>query len=489
MYLHQLFREFNPHLNLEDVPDVQIHGICEDSRLVNRGDLFIARPGAQTNGVQFVAEAAQRGAAAVVTPMRIAQCPIPQVPLDDPASYASALANIFFDHPSRKIRLLGITGTNGKTTVTYLVRHLLAKMNLSCGLIGTVEVDDGRTKRPAVMTTPRAVDTARLLADMRDNGCAACVMEVSSHALDQSRVAGLHFAGAAFTNLTGDHLDYHGTMENYADAKAKLFGMLGLQAVAVVNADDAWSEVMLEKCRCRGISFGISRAADYQARDILATANGSRFILKTPDGQAEAQMSLIGRHNIANALTASALVGEVFGLSVHQIADALRDAPAAPGRLQVVRAGQPFTVVVDYAHTDDALRNVLLALRPLNRGKLRVVFGCGGDRDRTKRPRMALVASQLADAVYVTSDNPRTEDARSILDEICTGFPAGCKTPVTIEPDRRTAIERALRDSADGDVVLLAGKGHENYQIIGTNKFPFDDALEATTILQRAFAA
>jgi len=200
-------------------------------------------------------------------------------------------------------------------------------------------------------------------------------------------------------------------------------------------------------------------------------------------------MSLIGRHNIANALTASALVGEVFGLSVHQIADALRDAPAAPGRLQVVRAGQPFTVVVDYAHTDDALRNVLLALRPLNRGKLRVVFGCGGDRDRTKRPRMALVASQLADAVYVTSDNPRTEDARSILDEICTGFPAGCKTPVTIEPDRRTAIERALRDSADGDVVLLAGKGHENYQIIGTNKFPFDDALEATTILQRAFAA
>jgi UDP-N-acetylmuramoyl-L-alanyl-D-glutamate--2,6-diaminopimelate ligase len=332
------------------------------------------------------------------------------------------------------------------------------------------------------------VDLARIMATMRDNGCRAVAMEISSHALHQGRVNAVAVAGAAFTNLTGDHLDYHGTMEDYAAAKARLFELVGEEGVAVVNADDPAWERMVRDCKGRIMRFGFGENADYQARDIAVTANGSKFILHSPDGQAETELSLIGRHNIANALTAAALVGEVFDLSVHQIAARLKDATGAPGRLQPVKCGQPFAVLVDYAHTDDALKNVLTSLRPLTRGKLRVLFGCGGDRDRTKRPRMANVAARYADAIYVTSDNPRTEDPQSILDEILTGFPTDAM-PTLVEPDRRAAIERIISDSSGGDVVLLAGKGHENYQIVGTTKHPFDDAREARRVLQGSRAS
>jgi UDP-N-acetylmuramoyl-L-alanyl-D-glutamate--2,6-diaminopimelate ligase len=313
-------------------------------------------------------------------------------------------------------------------------------------------------------------------------------MEVSSHALDQDRVVGVRFVGAGFTNLSGDHLDYHKTMEQYAAAKAKLFEMLDDGAVAAVNADSEWSAWMERNCRARLIRFGFTKEADYQARDIAITAAGSHFILVTPDGRAEVRMGLIGKHNIENALLAAALVGEVFGLTVHQIAAGLKDATGAPGRLQAIRCGQPFTVLVDYAHTDDALENVLTALRPLTKGKLRVLFGCGGDRDATKRPRMARVAEKHGDAVYLTSDNPRTEDPAKILSQIATGFSARAAKPIVREVDRRTAIERALADAQPGDVVLLAGKGHENYQIVGTEKRHFDDVEEANRVLQARFA-
>src|SRR5688572_29224388 len=309
-------------------------------------------------------------------------------------------------------------------------------------MIGTVEIDDGRNRREASMTTPGPVEVAELVAAMRDKGCRACAIETSSHALDQGRVAGVEYAGAAFTNLTGDHLDYHGSMENYAAAKARLFERLFTDAVAVVNSDDEWAQRMIGTCPGRVIGFGMGKGADYRARDIAVTSGGSNFDLVTPDGKAEMHMSLIGRHNIENALCAAAVVGEVFGLNVHQIAAGLKDAPGAPGRLQPVRAGQPFAVLVDYAHSDDALENVLAALRPLTRGKLRVVFGCGGDRDRTKRPRMARTAEKLADAVYVTSDNPRTEDPGAILDEILTGLTPGTRAAAVVEPDRKGAIRR-----------------------------------------------
>ena len=490
MFLHGLIRQFDPQISLSSLPNVQISGVCEDSRQALPGSVFVARPGTKADGAQFIRDAASRGAIAVVTRARIADSPLPQIVVKDPGAAASILANLYHGVPSQKVRMLGVTGTNGKTTTTYLIRHLLSKVNTRCGMIGTVEIDDGRTRHEATMTTPAGSDIAGLLGAMRDKGCRACAMEVSSHALDQGRVAGVSFAGAAFTNLTGDHLDYHKTMDQYAAAKARLFESLSDAAVAVVNAEDKYSQRMVQDCQGRVIRFGFSKSADYRARDVAITSSGSNFILHTPDGRAEINMQLIGRHNVENALAAAALVGEVFGLSVHQIAAGLRDAQGAPGRLQAVRLGQPFVVLVDYAHTDDALENVLSALRPLTRGKLRVMFGCGGDRDRTKRPRMARIAEQGADAVYVTSDNPRTEDAKAILDEIVSGFSLAARQSVIVEPDRRTAIQRILSDAQSGDVVLLAGKGHENYQIIGTEKRHFDDAEEAARALKiRAAAA
>ncbi len=483
MLLHQLFREYDPSLDLQDVADVEIRGICEDSRLARPGDLFVARNGTRTDGLKFVKDATARGAVAVVGSTRIGDCWQPQVPLDNLSRAASELAHIFYGRPTARLRVLGITGTNGKTTTVYLLRHLLGKYKQTCGMIGTVEIDDGKIPREAMMTTPGPIEIAQLMRDMCNNGCKACAMEVSSHALDQNRVSGIAFAGSAFTNLTGDHLDYHGNMERYAEAKAKLFVMLNQDSVAVVNGDDPASERMIARCRGRILRFGFGENADYRAVDVASSGQGSKFILQTPRGKTPTTVGLIDKHNIANILTASALAGEVFDLDADQIAEGLADASGAPGRLQSVRAGQSFPVLVDYAHTDDALENVLMALRPLAKGKLRVLFGCGGDRDRTKRPRMARVAARLADVVYITSDNPRTENPQAILDEIVQGLPKSVSIPVVVEPDRRMAIGKILSDASREDVVLLAGKGHENYQIIGTTKHHFDDVEEAGRIL------
>jgi UDP-N-acetylmuramoyl-L-alanyl-D-glutamate--2,6-diaminopimelate ligase len=507
MLLHTLLRQFAPDQIRSSLKNVAVRAICEDSRLVGPGDLFVARPGAKVDGRQYITDAAARGAVAVVTDQPIADSPLPQILTQDASSAASILATLFYEQPCRKVRVFGVTGTNGKTTVTYLIRHILASVSRRCGIIGTVEIDDGRTRREATMTTPGGVETAQLLASMRDKGCWSCAMEVSSHALDQGRVAGVKFAGAAFTNLTGDHLDYHKTMENYAAAKSRLFAVLDDQAVAAININDPWAEKIVRTCKARIIYFGIGRKGDYRAKDIHITSEGSRFTLVTPEGDAEVRMQLIGRHNIANALTAAALVGEVCHLSAQQIAAGLGNAPGAPGRLQPVRCGQDFAVLVDYAHTDDALENVLSALRPLTKGKLRLLFGCGGDRDRTKRSRMARIAEKLADVVYLTSDNPRAENPSAILDEIISGLSAdvelsgatrvskprkslsGKRIPVIVEADRRTAIERVLGEAGAGDVVLLAGKGHENYQIIGGEKRHFDDVEEATRVVKTRLSA
>jgi UDP-N-acetylmuramoyl-L-alanyl-D-glutamate--2,6-diaminopimelate ligase len=355
--------------------------------------------------------------------------------------------------------------------------------------MGTVEIDDGRTRREADMTTPDACFVASTLASMRDKGCRAAVLEASSHALDQSRLAGVFFSGAAFTNLTGDHLDYHKTMANYAAAKARLFENLDAEAVAVINDNSKWADRMIQDCPSRIIRFGTTKRSDYRAASVQVTPQGTRFVLYTPSGKAEVNMKLVGQHNIENALAAAALVGEVCGLTVTQIAAGLADAAGAPGRLQPVDAGQPFSVLVDYAHTDDALTNVLKALKPLTKNRLHVVFGCGGDRDATKRPRMAKAAEDYGDVIYVTSDNPRTEDANAIIDQICRGFGAKCETPIVIQPDRRMAIQQAISSAEPGDIVLIAGKGHENYQIIGTTKHHFDDVEEAKRAIQGQVAA
>jgi len=479
MHLHSLLSQLSVRPSVAGIPNVEIKGIAEDSRLVRAGYLFIARSGTKTDGSQYLRDALANGAVAAIVSAKGDGVALPQVVVKDPAAVVSPLCHALHDQPTRSLKVLGVTGTNGKTTTTYIIRHLLNSHKLRCGMIGTVEIDDGKTRREATMTTPGAPELAELFATMRDKGCRAAAMETSSHALAQGRGAAIRYAGAGFTNLTGDHLDYHKTMDNYAAAKAILFAGLDPEAVAVINGDDKWSDRMIQDCPARIFRFGFGKNADYRAKDIEITAEGSKFTLCAPHGKAAVTMDLIGRHNIENVLLASALVGEVFGLSVQQIAAGLKTATGAPGRLEVVRAGQPFAVLVDYAHTDDALENVLTALRPLTKGKLRVLFGCGGDRDRTKRPRMAKTAERLADAVYVTSDNPRTENAQAILDEILTGLSADKAKPTMVEIDRRTAIQRIITDSSAGDVVLLAGKGHENYQIIGTEKRHFDDVEEA----------
>ena len=484
MKLSLLLQSLPGRLVALGIPDTEITGIQEDSRLLKPGNLFIARGGTRTSGAQFLEDARQRGAAAALVEKIVADCALPQLAVADPAGAVALLADAFYGHPSRALKVMGITGTNGKTTTTYLIRHMLQRYGIRCGMIGTVEIDDGASCVEATMTTPSPIAVTAIMARMRDNGCQGCAIEVSSHALHQQRVGAVHFAAGAFTNLTGDHLDYHLTMDNYAAAKAILFEMIPDDAAALINARDPWAMRMVRDTRARVRQFAVELPADYRATDIQITAQGSRFTLHTPRGSAPVQMRLIGRHNIENALTAASCVMETFALTPAQVAEALRDAIGAPGRLQSVVAGQPFAVLVDYAHTDDALKNVLLALRPLTRGKLRVLFGCGGDRDATKRPRMAAVARELADEVYVTSDNPRTEDPQAIINQIIAGMDLKRGTPVHVQMDRQAAIRQIITDARPEDVVLLAGKGHENYQIIGTTKHHFDDVEEATRVLQ-----
>ncbi len=494
MLLHALLRRFDPSLNLASIPNVEISGVEEDSRRVTRGSLFVARGGTRVDGRAYAIDAATRGAAAIASAALITDCPVPQFMVPDPSAAASQLANHFYDNPSHKLKVLGVTGTNGKTTTTYLLREILHATHRRCGVIGTVEIDDGNGVRQADMTTPPAMQLASMLASMRDHGFAACAMEVSSHALDQQRAAGIRFAGAAFTNLTGDHLDYHKTMDRYAAAKARLFDDLPAGAVAAINAEDAASDRMVANSPARVVRWGFKTTADYQARDIGITADASNFVLVTPDGSANVRMPLVGRHNIENALAAASLACEVFGLSVHQVARGLGQARGAPGRLESVRRGQPFSVLVDYAHTDDALENVLSALRPLTKGKLRVMFGCGGDRDPAKRPRMASAARRLADFVCVTTDNPRTENPRAIIDEILQGFGADIASEISagrlaVVEDRSEAIRQVISSAAAGDIVLLAGKGHENYQIVGSVKHHFDDREAAAQALAETHTA
>jgi UDP-N-acetylmuramyl-tripeptide synthetase len=403
--------------------------------------------------------------------------------------------------------LIGITGTNGKTTTAHLVHQILNGAGMRCGLIGTVEIDDGRETAPSTLTTPPATELSRTLGVMAENGCRAAVMEVSSHALDQARVAALEYDVGVFTNLTGDHLDYHGTMEEYAAAKARLFQMLPDGGWAIVNGEDRWAEAMVQGCRARVVSCTIDQgqgpcrsAPRSGGRQEWATASvyslsiaGADARFKGPWEEFRVQVPLLGRHNVMNALQA-AMAAMAAGVAPPMVERQLARASAPPGRLEpVTPTSHPFTVLVDYAHTDDALRKALTTLRPLvgagavrssgagrAHARLSAVFGCGGDRDATKRPRMGAAAVELADQVYITSDNPRTERPAAIIDQILAGIPGESREKVRVDADRRRAIERAIGEARPGDVVLIAGKGHETYQILsdgrgGTETIHFDD--------------
>ena len=445
-------------------------GITMDSRTVAPGEVYLAVRGSQADGHRFVADAVRRGAAAVVVEQP-GGAGVPEIVVRDGRRAALALGAAWYGHPARQLTLVGVTGTNGKTTTTGLLRHLLDREGDS-GSIGTLGAFDGRGEpvrsTAGALTTPGPIDLQATLAAMLARGCATITMEASSHSLDQGRLDGLAFAAGVFTNLTRDHLDYHHTMEAYLGAKLRLAELLGTDGVEVVNLDDeAWRALPV---RSRRVTFGQHPAADLRASGVALGAAGSRFQLSGCFGSADASLPLLGDFNVANALAAAACALGL-GRPLTEVVSRLARVPQVPGRMERI-ADRPCTVLRDYAHTPDALERALATLRPLTAGRLIVVFGCGGDRDRGKRPLMGRIAAELADLAVVTSDNPRTEDPGAIIDDIEQGMGG---VPHRRVVDRLDAIREALGDAHPGDTLLLAGKGHETYQVLGTEKVPFDE--------------
>jgi UDP-N-acetylmuramoyl-L-alanyl-D-glutamate--2,6-diaminopimelate ligase len=452
----------------------------------------VAVRGFHSDGHQFISQALKQGAVAVVAEQKsvTAAGGAPLITVKDSRKALALLADAFYGHPSQRLKLVGVTGTNGKTTTTYLVKSIVEDAGGTAGLIGTIDYRVGGRIYPAPNTTPESLDLQRLLAEMTNLGADTCIMEVSSHALALGRTEGCRFAVAAFTNLTQDHLDFHETMESYFDAKLLLFKGLDRGAVAVINRDDARATDIIGATKAKVITTGLSRQADVRPEGTVRHGiHGLAFDIATPSGTMAVESPLVGRHNVYNILTAVA-IGTALGFRTDVIARGIRTMKAVPGRMEKVAEGMPFGVIVDYAHTEDALERLLEAVREIAAGRVITVFGCGGDRDRTKRPKMGGAAAKGSDVVIVTSDNPRTEDPLAIIGEIEGGMvSSGTKiaaldkagkdsagrTPYLVIPDRREAISAAIGIAKPGDVVVLAGKGHEDYQIIGEKKLHFDD--------------
>jgi UDP-N-acetylmuramoyl-L-alanyl-D-glutamate--2,6-diaminopimelate ligase len=473
---------------------LEVAAVGHDSRTAVPGSLFVCIRGFRTDGHAYIRDAAARGAVAVMVERDPATLAIPAgmtvIRVPDARQGLAAAACRFFDNPSCSLRLIGVTGTNGKTTTTYIVEAILAAAGRPVGLLGTIEYRCGKVTFPGERTTPESSDLQSLLSRMRDLGAWGAVMEVSSHSLSLHRVDGCEFDVGIFTNLTQDHLDFHGTMQAYAEAKALLFRMLGGlrhkagEAAAVLYADDPWADFMAAATRARVIRYGMAGAADLTARDVSLTLAGIRARVESPWGALRIESALVGRHNLANILGAAGACLHL-GVSREQVEAGVRNLRAVPGRFEKVEAGQPFGVVVDYAHTPDALERVLGFAREYAAGRLIAVFGCGGDRDRGKRPLMGEAAARLADVVIVTSDNPRSEDPRAIVAEIEAGVKkasGGAGDHATIL-DRREAIASALARARSGDLVVIAGKGHETYQILRDRTIPFDDRVVAREAL------
>jgi UDP-N-acetylmuramoyl-L-alanyl-D-glutamate--2,6-diaminopimelate ligase len=461
---------------------VDIAGLAYDNRAVGPRDLFFCVRGFSLDGHDFAEDAVRRGAAALVVDHQL-DVDIPQVVVGDVRRAMPAAAASFYGNPTAGLDLVGITGTNGKTTTAYLVRALLEADGRHTGLLGTVKSVIGGAELAVERTTPEAIDLQRAFRAMLDAGDVACVMEVSSHALELGRVAASNFAVGVFTNLTQDHLDFHPTMEDYFQAKRKLFTEVGAR-VAVLNLDDPYGLRLATDPEIQAaITFSLDHpGATYRADEVRTGLAGSRFLLHSPDGVAELSSPLRGRFNVSNAIAAFAAARAV-GVPFDTAVSALERAGQVPGRFETIEEGQRFAVLVDYAHTPDSLENVLRAARNLSEGRLHVVFGCGGDRDRKKRPMMGEIAARLADRVFVTSDNPRSEDPEAIIAEILSGI----DRPVERDADRRSAIFAAIAGAQEGDVVVIAGKGHEQGQeFAGGEKVPFDDVNVAREALRHA---
>ncbi len=475
--------------------DLEIRGIAYDSRRCAPGYLFVAWRGFVHDGHDFVGEAHARGAVAACVEREIrVPAGMTRLVVPDARAALGYLASAFYGHPAKKMRLIGVTGTNGKTTTTYLVRSVLAAAGKKTGLIGTVQYLVGDKEYPVVRTTPESLDLQRMLDEMARAFTEAVVMEVSSHALWLHRVVGCEFDAGVFTNLSQDHLEHHQTMERYLQAKSLLFETLGSSywgppkagpKVAVLNADDPASQYIAERTPARVMWYGLREGAQVRGEDVVVTPRGVRFVAVTPAGRLPLELALTGRFNAYNALAAVA-VGLAEGVPLDAIRRGLEAVRGVPGRFEAVDEGQDFAVVVDYAHTPDGLENVLQTARELTRGRVIAVFGAGGDRDRTKRPLMGEAAGRLSDVVVLTSDNPRSEDPTSILRDIEAGLARVRKRgDYHLVVDRKEAISRAIRMARTGDLVLIAGKGHETYQIFHDRTVPFDDREVARQVLRR----
>lgn len=478
---------------LQGSAQTRITDIVFDSRRVTPGALYVAMPGTRVDGHEFIAQAVRSGAAAIMVQRPVAAVSVPVVTVPSTLKALTPVSMAFWDNPSRRLAMIGVTGTNGKTTTTYLVESILRAAGWSPAVLGTVEYRFGTEKQPAPNTTPYASDLHRFLARVADGRGDACVMEVSSHALALGRVDGILFDVGVFTNLTQDHLDFHGTMEAYAAAKATLFSGLGRApsgkrwpASAILNREDRWFTAMRQACAVPVRTYALSGDADLIPRQLICDAQGSRFELTLAGGPITLALPLLGDYNVANALAAAG-AAEALGIPREAIRRGLEDAPGVPGRLEVIREGQPFTVVVDYAHTDDALKHVLATMKKLGPGRLITIFGCGGDRDRTKRPLMGETAARWSDEVIVTSDNPRSEDPKRIMLDVEVGIRRVRSDHYEIHEDRQEAIARAIDLAQPGDIVVLAGKGHETVQIVGDRRLPFDDRDVARRLLRQRF--
>jgi UDP-N-acetylmuramoyl-L-alanyl-D-glutamate--2,6-diaminopimelate ligase len=458
----------------------QCSAVTHDSRRVGSGAIFVALVGLKANGAVFAPQAIAAGASAVVAESPApADVTVPWITVNDARLALAWLSAEFFGHPSREMAVVGITGTNGKTTSSFLVNAIFDAAGIHCGLMGTVTYRIGDRAFDATRTTPEAPDLQGFMRDMVSGGCGACVMEVSSHALALRRVDAIQFAAAVFTNLTRDHLDFHADMEDYFAAKRRLFEMLPAEAPALINADDPRSAALVEVVT-RPVTYGITKTADVTPGPLSFTLHGLDFEIRSPHGVVHVRSRLVGKPNVYNILGAVGTALEL-GVPIEAIEDGLHRLPGVPGRFEVVSStADDVTVVVDYAHTDDALRNLLETARPMATRRLITVFGAGGDRDRTKRPLMGMVAARLSDVVVITSDNPRTEDPERIIEEVKRGA------------DAETRQSAAAIVTDPGDLVLIAGKGHEKYQEVGARRLAFDDievareALEARRVKSRA---
>ncbi|MDF2634985.1 MAG: UDP-N-acetylmuramoyl-L-alanyl-D-glutamate--2,6-diaminopimelate ligase [Pelosinus sp.] len=482
-----------PNAIIQGNSEVVIEDLAHDSRKVIHGTLFVCLSGVKTDGHDYIIQAYRQGAVAVLVEKDVDNIPpgLTVLKVADTRAAMMIIAPYFFEYPSCKLRMIGITGTNGKTTSSYLVRSILKKAGFKVGIIGTIQNSIGDEVLPTQNTTPDVIDLQRLLAQMVDSSMDYVVMEVSSHALALNRVAGCEFDVGIFTNMTRDHLDFHVTFENYLEAKTKLFELLSSKEqqkkgkTAIINADDKAATFILERTTCKKITYGIDHSADLQARNTNIQATGAQFDIAGPFGTMSLQLKITGLFNVYNVLSAvSAALAE--GIDAHTIKSALEEFESVSGRFELVDIGQPFSVIVDYAHTPDGLENILKTAQQIAKKRIIVVFGCGGDRDKTKRPIMGQLAVQYGNIVIATSDNPRTEDPDSILNEIEIGIKGALTQGKIYEKiiDRRQAIERALNLAEANDIVIIAGKGHENYQILKDRTISFDDKEVVKAIIK-----